>query len=115
MEWYKLAKLYGRMTPRATKEFRDCLAALPEDIRRAAKQDFDLWKLDNFHGPLEFKQIQDELWSVRIGPHFRALGLRYLGTDGEDTVTWYIGSVFTAITISLFVSTSVQKNALDNV
>jgi hypothetical protein len=81
------------MIPRVNEDFKACFAALPEEIRRAAKQAFEDWKLDHYKRTLEFKQIQDELWSVRIGPNYRALGLRYDDENGEESISWYwIGS-----------------------
>ena len=77
------------MIAHATKEFKACFVALPEEIRRAAKQAFDVWKADHFKRNLEFKQIQDELWSVRVGQHYRALGLTYVDANGQEAISWY--------------------------
>jgi len=60
---------------------------LPDAIRKLADKNFELLKADPHHPSLHFKKI-DRLWSVRVGAHYRALGL-----DNDDTVVWFwIGS-----------------------
>jgi hypothetical protein len=73
---------------RATKEFWECFDALPEGVRRVAEQNYQFWVDEPFHPSLHFKQLKDDLWSVRAGMHYRALGLRY-EEDGVDTIAWY--------------------------
>jgi hypothetical protein len=52
-----------------------------------ADKNFELLKADPYHPSLHFKKI-GQLWSVRVGAHYRALGL-----DSNDTVVWFwIGS-----------------------
>jgi hypothetical protein len=60
---------------------------LPDEIRDLADKNFKLLKADPQHPSLHFKKI-DRLWSVRVGLHYRALGL-----DKRDSVVWFwIGS-----------------------
>jgi hypothetical protein len=70
-------------SPRFWRHYRD----LPEAIRRLADKNFELLKSDPHHPSLHFKKI-DRLWSVRVGAHYRALGL-----DAADSIVWFwIGS-----------------------
>ena len=66
------------------------LAPLPRPSHQHSEtggQNFELLKADPHHPSLHFKKI-DRLWSVRVGAHYRALGL-----DNDDTVVWFwIGS-----------------------
>ncbi|HYY99081.1 MAG TPA: hypothetical protein VE642_10845 [Pyrinomonadaceae bacterium] len=60
---------------------------LPADVRDLADKNFQLLKADPRHPSLRFKKI-DRLWSVRVGAHYRALGL-----DRPEGVVWlWIGS-----------------------
>jgi len=71
------------VSPRFWRHYRD----LPISIRKLADKNFELLKADPHHPSLHFKKI-DRLWSVRVGAHYRALGL-----DNDDTVVWFwIGS-----------------------
>ena len=56
---------------------------LPTEIRELADKNFALLKENPRHPSLHFKQI-DELWSVRVGDHYRALG-----HDVDDGVHWF--------------------------
>jgi hypothetical protein len=56
--------------------------ALPEDIRELADKNFELLKANPRHPSLHFKKI-GELWSVRVGAHYRALGV-----DVERGIYW---------------------------
>jgi hypothetical protein len=68
---------------RATKGFWDCYKRLPPDIRKTADKNFKLLKKDPSHPSLQFKKIR-ELCSVRIGLHYRALGL-----EEEGFIYWF--------------------------
>lgn len=68
-------------------EFWAFYRALPADIRALADKNFALLKHDPRHPPLRLKKI-DDLWSVRVGDHYRALG-----TDVKEGIYWiWIGS-----------------------
>jgi hypothetical protein len=58
----------------ASPKFWACYNSLPKNIRDIADKNFELLKSNPKHPSLHFKQI-GKLWSVRVGKHFRALGL----------------------------------------
>lgn len=51
---------------------------LPFETRVLADKNYDLLKENPRHPSLQLKRI-DELWSVRIGKHYRAIGIDALG------------------------------------
>jgi hypothetical protein len=57
--------------------------ALPSGIRELANKNFELLKSGSRHPSLHFKKIGG-LWSVRIGSHYRALGMPV-----DDGVYWF--------------------------
>jgi hypothetical protein len=48
--------------------------ALPAEIRELADKSYALLKANPRHPSLQLKRIED-LWSVRVGQHYRALGI----------------------------------------
>ncbi len=73
-----------------TEDFRKCFFELPESVKAQARTAYKIWRADPFHGSLQFKKVhhEEEIWSIRMGKYWRALGLR----EG-DKVTWFwIGS-----------------------
>ena len=72
-----------RTSPRFWRHYRE----LPEAMRKLADKNFELLKADPHHPSLHFKKI-NQLWSVRVGAHYRELGL-----DRGETIIWFwIGS-----------------------
>ena len=65
------------------KSFWDAYALLPVEIQTLADKNYALLKENPKHPSLHFKQI-GQLWSVRIGIGYRALGL-----DSEVGVVWF--------------------------
>ena len=60
---------------------------LPADTRALADKNYELLKSDPRHPSLQLKRI-DELWSVRVGQRYRAIGI-----DAPDGIQWiWIGS-----------------------
>jgi len=59
---------------RASTKFWAIYEKLPRHIRELADKNFELMKADPRHPSLHLKRI-GELWSVRIGEQYRALGL----------------------------------------
>jgi len=57
---------------RTTARFWTCFARLPEALQRVARRNFALLKENRAHPSLHFKKV-GKLWSVRAGPHHRAL------------------------------------------
>ena len=47
---------------------------LPDRVRELADKNYELLKSDPKHPSLHFKKI-GRLWSVRVGMHYRALGV----------------------------------------
>jgi hypothetical protein len=75
------------MIHRATPRFWSCYRKLPDEIQRTADRGYELLCADPRHPSLHFKQI-GELWSVRVGLHYRALAVE----DGEDFLWVWIGT-----------------------
>ena len=61
-------------TPQLWESYRK----LPENMQRLAGRNYELLKKDQDHPSLHFKKIGD-LWSVRVGIHYRALGFEHGG------------------------------------
>ena len=71
----------------ASPRFWALYHVLPEHIRALADKNYALLKANPRHPSLQLKKI-DELWAVRVGAHYRALGL-----DVEDGIYWiWIGT-----------------------
>ncbi|MDH5429434.1 MAG: hypothetical protein OEZ57_11870 [Nitrospirota bacterium] len=71
----------------ASSKFWALYQELQPNIRDLADKNFQLLKSNPQHPSLHFKRI-DELWSVRVGAHYRALGI-----DVEGGVQWiWIGT-----------------------
>ena len=62
----------------ASPRFWALYEALPREVRELADKSFALLKSDSRHPSLHFKRI-DKFWSVRVGAHYRALGLEMEG------------------------------------
>jgi hypothetical protein len=63
---------------------------LPQEIRAVADKNYELLKADSFHASLHFKKVgkQKQLWSVRVGDHYRALGRE----KTEGLIWFWIGT-----------------------
>ena len=71
----------------ASPDFWKAYESLPAQVRRVADNNYALLKSDPRHPSLHFKRT-GRFWSVRVGLHFRALGV-----DAEDGIVWFwIGS-----------------------
>ena len=62
------------ISSRGTPEFWRLYRALPADVRRLARKNYDLWSANAFHPSLHFKPIHKPNWSARVGDHYRAVG-----------------------------------------
>jgi mRNA-degrading endonuclease RelE of RelBE toxin-antitoxin system len=70
-----------------SSDFWDAYRKLPAEIRELADKNYELLKADSRHPSLHLKRIE-ELWSVRVGQHYRAVGI-----DVPDGIQWiWIGS-----------------------
>jgi hypothetical protein len=71
----------------ASSKFWALYNALPREARELADKNYELLRSDPRHPSLHFKRI-GELWSVRGGLHYRALGI-----DVDDGIMWiWIGT-----------------------
>jgi mRNA-degrading endonuclease RelE of RelBE toxin-antitoxin system len=59
---------------------------LPKEVQALADKGFELLKSDPHHRSLQLKKVgkDKQLWSVRVGAHYRALG-----ADKPDGVLWF--------------------------
>lgn len=71
----------------ATPYFWSAYEKLPKFIKKLSDKNYELLKSDPKHPSLHFKKI-GPYWSVRIGLHYRALGVAV----NEDVVWFWIGS-----------------------
>ena len=71
----------------ASPQFWRLYRQLSPEVCALADKNFQLLKADPKHPSLHFKKI-GRLWSVRVGAHYRALGV-----DKAEGVVWFwIGS-----------------------
>ncbi len=68
--------------PRFWRHYR----ALPEQVKQVADRNFKQLKANPYHPSLHFKKVgrRKQLWSVRVGEHYRALG-----RDKPEGVVWF--------------------------
>lgn len=78
------------MRSHVSERFRRAYAALPEDIKRQAREAYGLFRENPYHPSLRFRQVHPTrpIYSARISLGYRALGTR----DGDDIVWFWIGS-----------------------
>lgn len=59
---------------------------LPQEVRDLADKNFKLLKVDPYHPSLHLKRVgrTRQLWSVRVGAHYRALGM-----DKPERIVWF--------------------------
>jgi hypothetical protein len=70
-----------------SSDFWAAYESLPEEVRDLADKSYALLKESPRHPSLQLKRI-GILWSVRVGLHYRALGI-----DAPDGIQWiWIGS-----------------------
>ncbi len=75
------------MTHRATPRFWACYRALPVEIQQIADRSYELMCRDSRHPSLHLKKV-GQLWSARVGLHYRALAL-----EAENELIWvWIGT-----------------------
>ena len=76
------------MTHHTTPDFWERYGRLPARVQRTADKNYALLKDDPRHPSLHFKPLGDELWSVRVGIHHRALATR----EGGVHLWFWIGT-----------------------
>lgn len=62
----------------ASPKFWGLYQGLPAEVRELADKNYRLLKSDSRHPSLHFKKL-GKLWSVRVGAHYRALGVEVEG------------------------------------
>ena len=75
------------MIHRTAPDFWACYRVLPHPVQSLADKAFELLKTDPRHPSLYFKKV-DKFWSVRVGLHYRALGVDL----PEGVLSFWIGS-----------------------
>jgi hypothetical protein len=73
---------------KAHRRFWAGFEQLPQNVQELARKQYRIWQRDPFHPSMHFKELKDDIWSVRIGQHYRALGRR----SGEMIVWFWIGT-----------------------
>jgi hypothetical protein len=73
---------------RTNKRFWKCFDALPSPAQKLAREKYTLWKSDPYHSSLHFEERRNRICVVRIGEHYRALGLR----EGDIVAWFWIGT-----------------------
>jgi len=75
---------------RTTERFRNAFDALPEHVRRQAREAYKTFERNPKHPSLRFRQVHPTrpIYSVRISRDYRALGLR----EGGEIIWFWIGS-----------------------
>jgi hypothetical protein len=71
----------------ANNDFWKCYYRLPKKVQQLADNNFKLLKENSKHPSLHLKEIND-IWSVRVGIKYRALGVE----KDSDIVWFWIGS-----------------------
>ena len=72
------------MTGKTDRRFWKCFEKLPAPVQKLARDKYALWKRDPHHPSLHFEERRSGVCVVRIGEHYRALGLR----EG-DIIAWF--------------------------
>lgn len=74
------------MKSHTTPRFWKFYDRLPKEVQEQADAAYELWRNNPFHSSLQFKRVnlQDPIYSVRVGRGYRALGWR----EG-DTISWF--------------------------
>ena len=67
-----------------TPDFWDCYNALPRQVRALADKNYDLLQANPNHPSLHFRQIKEDVWSIRVGLHYRALAF-----EENDGFSWF--------------------------
>ena len=61
---------------------------LPAHVQCLAREKFQLWLRDPFHPSMQFKPLVGNVWSRRIGDHYRAVAQKH----GDLIVSFWIGT-----------------------
>jgi len=74
------------MKSRTTRRFRQAYAALPEQVRRQAREGYRLFAQNPQHPSLRFRRVHATLpvYSARVNIDYRAVGIR-----DDDEIVWF--------------------------
>ena len=74
----------------ALPRFWQLYRSLPASVQELADKNYALLRNDPFHPSLHLKKVgrTKQLWSVRVGEHYRALGME----QPEGVVWFWIGT-----------------------
>jgi hypothetical protein len=72
------------VTGRTHRRFWKCFETLPEPVQELAREKYAMWKRDPYHPSLQFEERRNGICVVRIGNHYRAIGLRE-----DDIIAWF--------------------------
>jgi hypothetical protein len=76
------------VTGRTNRRFWKCFETLPAPVQKLAREKYALWRRDPYHASLQFEERRNGICVVRIGDHYRAVGLR----EGNVIARFWIGS-----------------------
>ncbi|OGQ94561.1 MAG: hypothetical protein A2521_05175 [Deltaproteobacteria bacterium RIFOXYD12_FULL_57_12] len=78
------------MKSSTTDRFWKCYAVLPKDIRRQAREAYELFAKDPYYPSLHFKRIHSTrpIFSARISTNYRAVGV----VEGDEITWFWVGS-----------------------
>ena len=72
------------MIGKADRRFWKCFEKLSPAMQKLAREKYVLWKRNPYHRSLHFEERRNGICVVRIGEHYRALGLRE-----DNIVAWF--------------------------
>ena len=78
------------MDSRTTADFREQFSRLPIEVQRQTRAAYRRFQQNPQHTSLRFRKVHptEPIYSVRIGLHYRAVGL----LDEESIVWFWVGS-----------------------
>ena len=72
------------MIGKADRRFWKSFEKLPAPIQKLAREKYTVWQRDPYHASLHFEERRNGICVVRIGEHYRALGLRE-----REVIAWF--------------------------
>lgn len=78
------------MRSTATRRFWKLFNELPAEVQELARKNYLMWLSSPEHPSLRFRRLQggDDRFTVRVGDHYRALGM----LEGDTMIWIWIGS-----------------------
>jgi len=72
------------VTGKTLRRFWKCFETLPDAVQKLAREKYALWKKEPYHPSLKFEERRNGICVVRIGDHYRAVGLRE-----KEIIAWF--------------------------